>query len=251
MEEYHERRHLLVHRLGKTDQQYRDKYNTTKLSISVDDAYLMDCIGDFTTFSEMVNNQIIYKLKNDFIAKPKKEKVIERRLTFEIEILNGKYPDCLNPNYEFWAGDEFSMLNDFIDTKREIENGKIEMSISGSFRQIKSYTRIIRRIQRQKEIKLEITKEKVHNMDFSPPLQKILDEEILNQIKDKLPPQPWEKGIHKKVATELNLTNKLVSVAIQQLIAKGIFKQQIDGIVIEQVTTDSTKLETSETSRTQ
>ena len=232
MEEYHDRRHLLVHRLGKTDQQYRDKYNTSKSGISIDDSYLLDCFADFVAFSEMVNNQVIYKLKNDFEEKKKKEIITERKLTIVIELLKDVIPECLEPNFEFWAGDEFSMLSDILDSKKQIEPNKVELKISGTFRQIKSYTRLIRREQRQKVIILETVKEKICGVQ-AVPLQRILDEEILEQIKNKLPEQPWEKGVHKQIATELGFTNKLVSVAIQQLIARKIFKQQIDGIVID------------------
>ena len=40
MREYHDRRHLLVHRLGKPDSQYRKKYTFAEAHLSVDDEYL-------------------------------------------------------------------------------------------------------------------------------------------------------------------------------------------------------------------
>lgn len=46
MQEYHDRRHLLVHRLGETDSQYRKKYNANTKSISISDDYIIGCMED-------------------------------------------------------------------------------------------------------------------------------------------------------------------------------------------------------------
>jgi predicted SprT family Zn-dependent metalloprotease len=56
-----------------------------------------------------------------------------------------------------------------------------------------------------------------------------LNEEIIQQVRNELPVQPWPKGTHKLVATKLNLTNREVFAAINELIKRGIFNPQIDG----------------------
>lgn len=58
-----------------------------------------------------------------------------------------------------------------------------------------------------------------------------LDEDIIEQIKTKLPPQPWEKGVHKVIALEMGLTMRHVLKAIQELIRRGDFKPQKDGVI--------------------
>ncbi|MFA6261445.1 MAG: hypothetical protein WC760_08255 [Bacteroidia bacterium] len=240
MEEYHDRRHLLVHRLGKTDQQYREKYNTVKQGISIDVEYLSECLDDFKCFSEMVNNQMKYQLQNEYNPKVKKVKSFDRKVLIQVELLRDIKLDSIEPNFEFWANDEFSNFNDILDTKREIGENIIEFVVSGTFRQIKSYLKILRRSERKKLIKLhekDITKvepkEKNENLETRVYATRILDEGVLNQIQKRLPIQPWTKGVHKIVASEINVPNKLVSIAIQVLIAKGVFKNQIDGVIIE------------------
>ena len=47
MEEYHDRRHLLVHRLGKADEQFRKKYNLKSQRITIEEDYLFECFDDF------------------------------------------------------------------------------------------------------------------------------------------------------------------------------------------------------------
>lgn len=60
-----------------------------------------------------------------------------------------------------------------------------------------------------------------------------LPEELILQVRDKMPEQPWEDGIHKKVAEELGVNARVVNRAITELIKRGIFNPQIDGIVYE------------------
>jgi hypothetical protein len=57
--------------------------------------------------------------------------------------------------------------------------------------------------------------------------------EQIEQIKQKLPSQPWPKGIHKVIAKELGLSNGKVNWAITYLIHQGSFKKQIEGKIIE------------------
>lgn len=233
MEEYHERRHLLVHRLGRTDIQYRDKYNTTKLAVSIDDNYFNECIEDLSVFSEMVNNQMIYQVETYSKKSPKKKKEVERKITLKVSFQNENQELVYFQNgYEFWSQDEFSVFGDILDSTIIIDAKTIEFNLSGTFAQIRSYTRIIKRIQKKENITIEITKENIRTQNV--PHTRILDDELLKKIEEKLPTQPWETGIHKKIASELDVSNKLVSIAIQQLITKGIFKHQFDGKIIDE-----------------
>lgn len=55
------------------------------------------------------------------------------------------------------------------------------------------------------------------------------NEEIILKVKEKLPPQPWPKGVHKTVADELDIGTNIVTRSITELIRRGVFKPQIDG----------------------
>jgi len=82
----------------------------------------------------------------------------------------------------------------------------------------------------QKEITVTRTKDGIlTKLKGMPAKAEPLTEEIVESVKDSLPPQPWPKGVNKSVADKLGLSNKLVSEAIQKLIRKGVFNPQIDG----------------------
>jgi len=59
-----------------------------------------------------------------------------------------------------------------------------------------------------------------------------LPETILKTIQDALPDQPWPKRVHADVATKLGIPIKIVSMAITELIRRGVFKHQFDGKVL-------------------
>jgi hypothetical protein len=236
MQEYHDRRHLQVHRLGITDQSYRDKYKYSKHYTTIDDPYLIQCFQDFKNFSEMVYNQIKYQLENEFIIKKKKEKIIEREAKLIIIFPDQERPACLDPKFEFWCDDEFLMLQDILDNKKDHEN-ECELSISGKIRQVKVYSKLVKAYVRKSNAvfkKVEEPEVKV-KVKKAPTPPNILDEILLELIQNKLPKQPWPTGIHKVIASEINVSNHLVSLAIQQLISKGIFMHQINGVIIDNV----------------
>jgi hypothetical protein len=58
-------------------------------------------------------------------------------------------------------------------------------------------------------------------------------EEFLAAVSGALPPQPWKPGVHAQVAIALGAKSIRVSKAIQELIAKGAWMQQRDGVVYD------------------
>lgn len=64
------------------------------------------------------------------------------------------------------------------------------------------------------------------------PLARQLSEDLLGQVAKDLPKQPWPTGVHKDVADRLKISTKTVSAAIQELIRRGQFFHQIDGVVL-------------------
>jgi len=72
------------------------------------------------------------------------------------------------------------------------------------------------------------TSEFVHDVPTTPSVP----ESVLTKVAERLPKQPWPTGIHKQVAEELDLTSGEVSAAIQELIRRGQFHHQVDGVVL-------------------
>ena len=60
-----------------------------------------------------------------------------------------------------------------------------------------------------------------------------LTEDQLKIVGDALPKQPWKPSMHAEVASALGLSAGTVQSAIRELITRGIFNEQIDGIVYD------------------
>ena len=62
-----------------------------------------------------------------------------------------------------------------------------------------------------------------------------LSEEVIEKVRSHIPPQPWPTGMHHFVAAELGLTSRIVQRATQELIGRGVFLPQINGVLYEPV----------------
>jgi hypothetical protein len=228
MEEYHQRRHLLVHRLGKTDQFYRDKYNYQEHNITVENFYLESCFEDFKKFSEELLEQVENRSKENFSIQ-KANKKPEAKCQIEVEFSKKTTP-IFEPNYEFWAGDSLCMFNNLFDRKVFHSPQIPTFYLSGSASEILAYNAIV-----EAEVKRCKIKATIVSKISKPNSQKsiTLDKYLIEKIRLKLPEQPWQKNQHKRTAKELGLSNAIVSKAITELIKNGSFKSQSGGKLLE------------------
>lgn len=65
--------------------------------------------------------------------------------------------------------------------------------------------------------------------------KKVAPEELIEIVKKEMPSQPWDKGASKILATKLRQHHADVDRAVQELIKRGVFKMQIDGVLYEPI----------------
>jgi hypothetical protein len=56
-------------------------------------------------------------------------------------------------------------------------------------------------------------------------------EELIEQVRTRLPAQPWPTGTHREIAAELGIHASVVRRVIEELIRRGDFYRQEDGVV--------------------
>ncbi|WP_366185553.1 winged helix-turn-helix transcriptional regulator [Flavobacterium ovatum] len=229
IEEYHQRRHLLVHRLGKTDQFYRDRYNYTEPTITVEKYYLEHCFEDFKEFAHEIHNQIKIKLTNNFYIKKSKQKS-EAKCKIDLD-LSSKKMNIFDSNYEFLSGDSITRFGNLFEQKIKNNDNSESIFISGTKIEMLAYVNILN--AEIKRGKIKATVETKFSQKNSEKPRNELTTYLLDKIKSRLPEQPWTKNQHKRTAKELGLSNKTVSRAIEKLIEDGILKKQYNGEIIE------------------
>lgn len=60
-----------------------------------------------------------------------------------------------------------------------------------------------------------------------------LSEELIGKVLAELPKQPWPTGTHKIVQEKLGISSKVCRKAVDELINRGNFKMQIDGVLVD------------------
>ena len=223
MNEYHDRRHILVHRLGKTDEMYRKKYHTEDKKLKVDSNYISSLLTDIDTFSVDVE-----KLVNAIITKSlSSPATYNARYIVDLLFLKKDMPDCLQPNFQFWADDEYVVMSDILVGTSPAEDGRVRHYFNGSTRALKKLQRYLSKEQKKLSISVLVVTNLINKK------RKPITEEMLKEIQEQLPKQPWPTGIHKEIASKLGITNQTVSSAIDTLITTGVFKNQVNGEIID------------------
>lgn len=196
---YHDQRHILVHRLGKTDEVYRKKYGYNIFTISIDEDYLMTCIDDFNAFVNQIEELLELKFKDEYYRLEQSKKP-EKQIRFSVEILKGK-PEIFNFNYEFWIDEQPVMFGNILRDREDIDTKKFIISIAGKNREIENYIKIVDSFASKNKIKVEYLLKKKKQL---PPLSR----ETLIKIKEYLPPIPWEIKVIDEISLVLSLSKR-------------------------------------------
>jgi hypothetical protein len=211
--EYHDIRHIIVHRAGKTDEHFRKKYQTRKSGISISNDYIEKLFVDIDNFvkraHKLVLNYIINVNSNDKIVE------YDRILKIKIEIKSIKFDrNIIDKNYEFWVNEKFEVLKNILLEITQINDITYELKLAGKFEHIKSYMKLIKYQANIKKIDFSILEDIINEEKNRLQSKKNLDNETIQNIRDLLPSKPRPIGIHKAIAHELGLSNAIVYKAI-------------------------------------
>ncbi len=228
--EYHDNRHLIVHRLGLTDKGYRHKYNTSVNRVNISEKYLITAFKNLRAFCDFVLNESLQIITS---AANLQSQPDDPSATIAVKILDKKGNEAIKKNYTFSFDDNYIQLKDLnlliINETTDI----YRLIISGDINFLKRYIAILKKLAIDKALEIiNIDIEEAIHLSKSKKTITI-SAEIIEKIRKLLPVQPWQKGIHKIIATNLGVSNKIVQAGIKKLISDGIFKRQLDGQIID------------------
>lgn len=90
------------------------------------------------------------------------------------------------------------------------------------------------RVTRQLEMGLSISSfgpSQIEKISTPPPQNVEITEELLDKVKNATPNQPWPEHVHKAIAEKIGISNRTALRCLTELIERGIFNPQINGIV--------------------
>jgi hypothetical protein len=220
--EIHERRHVLVHRLGRADQQYRHKYHYTKKApLTVEPSYLRDAFAVIESLVESVVK------KATEVASAQQEGITAEPATLEVELEVAAASEAagrlLSRRFHFvvnsrTAGDRTVALSDILVLSRKGEQGRV-LVLSGEREDVRGYLNEIKKCEKKGLLSvLGITIHGQASELLSEPRDSTLPLATLEEIARRLPKRPWPKSIHKEVARAIGVSNTQCSRAMTQIL---------------------------------
>jgi len=143
----HDLRHVLVHRLGYTDEQYRHAYKSKKRRISVDQPYLLDTIKRIRVYADA----LVVQAANLSVSQTSRTLRDQSDLALHVKIDSPEAADLTSPDFFFLYNERYYALRDLI-SERHVADGEMHLNLRGDSRVLRVYLRKIRALSEQSKL---------------------------------------------------------------------------------------------------
>jgi len=208
LEEIHDRRHLIVHRLGKTDFCYRRKYSNSVPRLTVGESYLFSTTERAKAFVSFVSDKA-----NQHASEPAQRPFKGGTCVVKLELADVS-PDAvsmLDPGYHFIADDKVVCLRDIVDSHTGSETERT-LLLQGEPKVVKQYIKFLRKLQKSGAITIQGKEELTKGYRCKLPHETVLE------IAKMLPGPPFPRDVHKQIAQTFEISNKQASAAISLIL---------------------------------
>jgi hypothetical protein len=205
LQEYHDRRHLLVHGLGRTDLAYRKRYDTKIKKLTVDETYLLESMDDLFAFATNINEQFDQRLTG--IRAPSTKQPVAYNCTVVVTLDTNSGRNLVLPTCEIWMDNRLISLHDILASSTYIDEKTVELYLQGDKDIIKNYVKRLKQYEKLGELTILYQKSK----DLKPSK---LSTEDMDKIRASLPAKPWPVSVHREIAEKLGLKASEVYKAI-------------------------------------
>lgn len=203
IEYWHDVRNILVHRLGVIDNLFLKKYKIKEKNIYISKKQINEIIIEIKKFVSFIKSHRDNYRKEDInlIKDPRCIAHLKFKVLKNIKI------SILNKNFNFMSGEKIVNISDIM-YRREFDNeNKYHlMKLSGSVEVIDSFEIHIMKHVNNSDIEIikfkkipGIFKNKEGNLYFSKQMKRV--------VSRMLPPEPYPKDIHRKIANKIGIKN--------------------------------------------
>lgn len=153
MEKYHDIRNLLVHRLGRLDDKYREKYgmiNSKRIGVPFNEDLLYSCLEDCKRIVSQINAALSEKISlwNKGVVTMDNQNWLQ----LDIEIKGANMPECLSSEFCFWVGDRYSVLKDIEIERKNFSETKLRLILRAESREVTHYQKILKNYRKRKKL---------------------------------------------------------------------------------------------------
>jgi hypothetical protein len=215
-----DRRHLLVHALGRADATYRKTYgytNRATLSVGVD--YFFAASREFRRLAEAIEPTVTKLIEDATDDVPKLEKAMSA--TLQLTHLNLEAKRMTRPDFAFVLsdsvdGEKIVRLRDFLVDSLPIEDG-LEIRLKGDANAVTGYMKLVKSQRKAGGLRIKAAHRK---RERGLETKALASETMIEAVRDRLPDKPWPIGVHKLIASELGISNSLCSRIIDVILAE-------------------------------
>lgn len=204
IEEMFERRHLLVHALGHTDEIYRRKYQFPHATIGIDESYLLNCFDLLEDFHDFLRRAVYKKLNK---IKNLDESARHYHVRLRIGNIHPTSIGLFAQDFTIKLGKSHFKLSDILKNKSD-SGTEVSMVLSGERIIIGKYIESIKRAENDSKLKL-ISRDVISRGHRTK-----LKNEILQEIYNLLGPRPWKNKINEEISLKIGISKTQVSHAI-------------------------------------
>lgn len=213
--EMHDRRNILVHRMGRADESYKRKYKFEDSRITIEKKYI---ISSFSNIHKLTN--FIYVECEKILNTQRDINSKDPRFTVEIifKTLISGYVPVLDKDYSYLCGEEIIYLRDIIYRHHYDNIGRIHsIKASGSPFQMKSLINEFESSENNHQIEIIKcnTKEGIKRLKYR---DYRFSYSMLRKIDDMLPSGKLPIDIHKSIAKKCGIREIQAKQAIGQIL---------------------------------
>jgi hypothetical protein len=158
----HDLRHVLVHRLGYTDEQYRHAHKSKKRRISVDQPYLLDVIKHVRSYADALVVQAAKLAISQAASRSLRD---QSDLALHVQIDSPEAVDLTSPDFFFLYNERYYTLRDLI-RERHVADREVNLALRGDSKVLRVYLRKIRVLSEQSKLTI-LTPSKTRTVETS------------------------------------------------------------------------------------
>jgi hypothetical protein len=143
----HALRHILVHRLGHTDEQYRRTYKPKKRRVSVDQPYLLEAVKQLRLYADAL---IVHAAK---LAVPVATRLLrdQNDLALHLQVDSPEAAELTSPDFFFLYNERYYMLRDLIRERHFVDH-EVRLALRGDSKVLRVYLRKIRSLSEHSKL---------------------------------------------------------------------------------------------------
>ena len=208
--EYHERRHLLVHRLGRTDSKYRRDYNTQELHVTVGKRYIVGAFKRLEEFGEFVESSLAKLIEEGIQTHIRPEPTAIA--TVKIAPISEKGWGVVSDEMAFNSDEDVVVLRDLVYARSE-GAGEVVLELRGKRKHVSKAIRIFHRHEAADHLKIKRVRfersigNRVDNLPFP----------FLRKIAQQIPQRPIPLEMRREIAERYGIRIKQAARAIRQI----------------------------------